>query len=144
MLTIAQMFLLSTCAALPCFSWMWSSAASTNVVFSTRLPPATCAPHQGGDAPSWEDTPLHGCEVAPHPLLDPGGVTWEETESPGWEQTRPTSRWMLRMQHLKLVATALLRIPARPSADWEIPDEDFPWPDFVGENKLLGLFQWSE
>lgn len=96
MLTIAQMFLLNTCTALPCFSRMWSSAASTNVVFSTGLPPATCVPHQGGDAPGWEDTPLRGCEVAPHLLLDPGEVTWEETESPSWEQPRPTSRWMLK------------------------------------------------
>lgn len=148
MLTIAQMFLLNTCTALPCFSRMWSSAASTNVVFSTGLPPATCVPHQGGDAPGWEDTPLRGCEVAPHLLLDPGEVTWEETESesnPGtsWEQPRPTSRWMLRMQHLKVVATTLLRISARPSADWEIPNEGFPWPDFMGEDKLLELFQWS-
>lgn len=103
MLTVAQMFLLNTCVALPFFSWMWSSAASATVV----LPQATCAPCHGGDAPAWEDTPLCGSELAPHPLLGPREVTWEEAESPSWQVNilRPTSRWKLRMQHLKLVGS---------------------------------------
>lgn len=48
MLTVAQMFLLRTCAALPFLPWMWSSAASTTAAFSTGLPPGARAPHQGG------------------------------------------------------------------------------------------------
>lgn len=103
MLTVAQMFLLNTCVALLFFSWMWSSAASTTVV----LPLATCAPHHGGDAQAGGDTPLCGSEAAPHPLLGPGEVTWEEAESPSWQVniSRPTSRWRLRMQHLKLACS---------------------------------------
>lgn len=120
MLTVAQMFLLKTCAALPFFSWMWSSAGAPTS--SSCTTPGWML--QAGRTCS---SPLCGCEVAPHPLLDPGEVTWEETEPPRWEQPRPTSRWRLRMPQLKLVATMLPRISAQPSADWDIPDGDFPW-----------------
>lgn len=104
MLTAAQMFLLHTCVALLFFSWMWSSAASTSAVPSMGLPPAAWG------CPGWE--------LAPHPALDPGEVTWEETKSPGQHQG-----WA--------GGTVLLRIPAQPSVGWDIPDEDFPWVDFM-------------
>ena len=70
------MFPLDTYAALSFFSWTWSSATSTTVVFSTRRPPATSPPAgQGGDTTSGEDTLLCGCEVAPRSLSHPGEVT---------------------------------------------------------------------
>ena len=76
--TIAQMFPLDTSAALSFFPWTWSSAASTTVVFSTRCPTAAspCA-GQGGGPTGGVDTPLCGCDVAPHSLLHPVEVTWK-------------------------------------------------------------------
>lgn len=134
MLTVAQMFLLDTCVALYVFLMDVELSCFRHRCLLHGAPTSslcTTAQH-GGDAPSWEDTPLCGCQVAPHPLLDPAEVTWEEAESSSWQVniSKPTSGWILTMQHLKLVGS------------WG--SQHSPALDFVEESKLLGLFQWGE
>lgn len=109
MLTVAQMFLLDTCVALYVFLMDVELSCFRHRCLLHGAPTSslcTTAQH-GGDAPSWEDTPLCGCQVAPHPLLDPAEVTWEEAESSSWQVniSKPTSGWILTMQHLKLVGS---------------------------------------
>lgn len=76
----------------------------------------------------------------PHSLLHPGEVAWDEDGSFKL-RTGQGSKWMLRAQHLKSVASVVLWISAGlwPDADSKFPDKDFPWLAFMGENKLLGL-----